>query len=91
LRECPPNDIDVVTFFYLPDGMDERTFYEQNKWIFDNCMKQKFKTDHYFVCLEAPLNEENHELLLIQQVGYWYSLWSHQRSTLRWKGFFQIQ
>lgn len=90
LRERPPNDIDVVTFYHLPDGItSEKNLLEQNSEFFQSDLKREYKTDAYFVCLEHSGNAK-YEQTFFKQILYWYSMWSHQRDTLRWKGYFQI-
>lgn len=76
LRQRPPNDIDVVSFIALKTPPDElfEHFY----------IKQKYQVDGYIV----DLNDDPEEL--VKWTAYWYSLWSHQRDTNIWKGFFQI-
>lgn len=44
--------------------------------------KQRFSLDTY-----ALLRQELPLRGLIQSIMYWYSLFSHQRGTLAWKGF----
>lgn len=81
LRQRPPNDIDVVSFITEPQ--DPPDDFEQ---AFDqNYIKQHYQIDGYFVELNSPPQE------LIKWTSYWYSMWSHQRETKLWKGFFQIR
>ena len=84
--ECrPPNDVDVVTFFHLPDGVDQVTLFTNHRTLFTpKDIKEKFKVDGYPSVLGTP-NTASH----IRQVSYWYSMWSHRRDGL-WKGFLQI-
>lgn len=78
LRGRPPNDIDVVSFIAEPENPlpDE---------LFDNSyIKQQYQVDSYFVDLNGNPQE------LVKLTAYWYSMWSHQRETQTWKGFFHI-
>lgn len=78
LRNRPPNDIDVVSFIAEPENPlpDE---------LFDNLyIKQQYQVDGYFVDLNGNPQE------LVKWTAYWYSMWSHQRDTKIWKGFFHI-
>lgn len=78
LRKRPPNDIDVVSFITEPNNpLPDELF--NNPYI-----KQKYQVDSYFV----DLNDDPQEL--VKRAAYWYSMWSHQRDTKVWKGFFQI-
>lgn len=78
LRNRPPNDIDVVSFITEPKNPLPDEFYN-NHYI-----KQTYQVDSYFV----DLNDDPQEL--VRWTAYWYSMWSHQRDTNIWKGFFQI-
>lgn len=80
LKKRPPNDIDVVSFIVEP--IDPPS--EINLLLDDGYIKQEYQVDGYFV----GLNDDPSEL--VRRTAYWYSLWSHQRDTLIWKGFFQI-
>lgn len=84
-RGAHPNDVDVVTYFYLPDGESQETLYHKNTLIFDNGqVKKAYRVDAYFCPLDGNVCE-NH----IQQISYWYSMWSHCRDSFVWKGFLQ--
>lgn len=47
--------------------------------------KENYKVDAYFVDLDLGFNFNT-----AQACSYWYSMWSHQRNTDIWKGFFCI-
>lgn len=82
----PPNDIDIVTHFYLPPGETQKTLVQKNFAIIDNaCVKQKYGVDVYFNPLGAVANES-----FVRRVSYWYSMWSHRREDNVWKGFVEI-
>jgi hypothetical protein len=87
IRGVAPQDIDVTTFFYLPNGIkSEEELGARYPELFDpQKLKQKYHVDGYSVCLHP--NRLSH---CIQQTNYWYSVWSHQRDTFHWKGFVQI-
>lgn len=78
LRSRPPNDIDVVSFIAItaPETLLDKSF--------DTYIRQQYQVDGYFV----DLNDDPQEL--VRWTAYWYSMWSHQRDTKVWKGFFQI-
>ena len=81
----PPNDIDVVTFFYLPPGQTQVTMLKSVGGLFDpKQTKQKFKVDGYPCILNQKMSESS-----VRQTAYWYSMWSHRRDGL-WKGFAQV-
>ncbi len=81
-----PRDIDVVTFFHLPNGSTQQSLLQQDPRLFDpRETKHNYHVDAYFVQLDAGSPE-----LLVARSTYWYSMWSHRRSG-EWKGFLQIQ
>jgi hypothetical protein len=93
IRQTPPNDIDVTTFFYMgvleEKRVLEKGIVQRNPELFDNQnLKQKYHVDGYCVNLDYQNYEES--IFSIKQCCYWYSLWSHQRGSFRWKGFVQI-
>lgn len=81
----PPGDVDVVTYFELPSGISELDFYNSNQALFNHpYVKATYRVDHYPQVLGKVMDASQ-----IQQVSYWYSMWSHRRDAL-WKGFLQI-
>lgn len=80
-----PNDIDLVTFFYIPNGYTQQYLYDSSPDIFENDIaKDQYHVDSYFV----PLNEATAEEIVKESI-YWYSIWSHTRDN-RWKGYLQV-
>ncbi len=85
LEGRPPNDIDIVNFYYIPDGLSQKELVIRNSKIFDPILiKENFQVDGYFVSLSQSSPER-----LINRTSYWYSMWSHKRDE-SWKGFLQI-
>lgn len=85
LERRDPNDLDVVTFFHLPQGMDQRELLQKHGDLFKlEQLKKKYQVDGYTCLLGEPM-ESRH----VQQVSYWYSMWSHRRDR-SWKGFLQV-
>ena len=85
LRARAPEDIDVVTFYYVPDGHTEETLYNENMQIFDgDAAMDKYSLDSYLVALN-PENMED----VVSLSAYWYGVWSHTRRG-QWKGYLQI-
>jgi len=84
-EERTPNDIDLVTFFHLPDGLPSQAELLNlvPAW-FNSGEKVHFYVDAYYCQLGEPMSRFE-----VEQVSYWYSLWSHRRDEL-WKGFLQI-
>ena len=80
----PPNDIDVVTFFRLPDGLTQATLAQRAPGLFDNILvSQRFGVDGHLQCLDVPSER------IVAQAAYWYSMWSHRRDGT-WKGYVQV-
>jgi hypothetical protein len=80
-----PNDIDIVTFYYLPDGITQESLFNKNPSLFDhNYVRNMFRADSYPVQLGDICDDT-----IVDQIVYWYSLWSHTRNNT-WKGFLRI-
>ena len=80
-----PADIDVVTFFAVPQGYTQETLEASYRPLFDQVrVKREFHVDAYFVGLTGVS-----PLYLVAQSTYWSSLFSHSRENL-WKGYVQI-
>ena len=80
-----PRDLDLVTFFRLPEGRTQRTLRDAAPNIFDNAYcKENFRVDAYFQPLDDGLPEH-----LVARSAYWYSVWSHRRNGY-WKGYLQL-
>jgi hypothetical protein len=85
LQQRPPNDLDLVTFFYLPANTNETQLASVAASLFDNDFtKKSYKIDAYAAVLGEAADPS-----LVKQVAYWYSIWSHNRAG-QWKGFLQI-
>lgn len=85
LESRSPRDMDVVTFYSLPAGVDQRTLAQNHADLFDQASaKDQYSMDAYFIMLGNPL-----DTVMTRRVAYWYSMWSHRRDGL-WKGFVQV-
>jgi hypothetical protein len=85
LKERSPNDIDVVTFFRLPGGQTQDGLFEQAQHLFDiQQTKQQYRVDGYPMILGEQLEDWH-----VDQISYWYSMWSHTRDG-NWKGFVRV-
>lgn len=86
VQDRSPNDIDVATFFYIPDGYgDERTFYLQNQTLFDtDAIRSQYLIDAHYVFLNPE-----HMDYITRMAAYWYSVWSHTEDWV-WKGYLQV-
>ena len=85
-----PRDIDVVTFFHIPDGYTEMDVRNQSPEIFDrNSNKDRHHVDAIFVGLESF---DIHSLAHL--FAYWNNLWSHTRqeetTVVQWKGYLDL-
>ena len=80
-RRRPPEDIDVVTFFFRDESAREG--YED---LFDpDITKQNFDVDGYGKELGRPL-----AVVTAMDIGYFHGMWSHRRVDHVWKGFIQV-
>lgn len=88
MRPTEPRDIDVVTFFHRPAGVDDSglgTILRANLDVFDKIKtKPNFHCDVYWIDLDAadPVG-------LVESVAYWHGLLSHSRER-RWRGFLEV-
>lgn len=84
LRDRPPNDIDLVTFLDLSE-VDINNI-DVDLLTNNNHHKSQYNVDSYI--MEVGLAADP---VYIEQVTYWYGLWSHQKKTNIWKGFISIE
>lgn len=87
LRGRPPSDVDVVTFANMIDTIpDYNNWAMKNHLLFSSSeMKAVYKVDCYWLDLDLGFNAHT-----VERCTYWYSMWSHQKVTDLWKGFFCI-
>lgn len=86
LRNRPPNDIDLVTFIHDNNIEPNEQWVESHSYIFNNeQVKDVYNVDSYWVNMDEISKPQ-----LAKYATYWYSMWSHQRVTNIWKGFYQI-
>lgn len=80
-----PNDIDVVTFFQLPDGRTQAQMLHDHPALFNpEANRRAYGVDAYTVILSVD------DLpYMVRRSAYWNSLWSHDRNQ-QWKGYLQI-
>ncbi|WP_299646015.1 hypothetical protein [uncultured Jannaschia sp.] len=80
-KSRPPNDVDVVTYAFLPVGETQQSFFPKILPFMDKAaVKSKYKVDHFVKILPQ---------IDIRDVCYWYSLWSHRRDGV-WKGYAEV-
>ena len=81
-RGREPKDIDLVTFYRLPDGRGADEFQASHPDVFDQAtVKGQLSLDSYCV----PLNGDSAEDLLLA-FTYWRDWWSHTREGVE-KGY----
>lgn len=81
----PPKDIDVVTYFHLPEGESQASLHAKAGRLFDHeFVARTYYVDAYQGILGEPFN-----LSVVRRLAYWYSMWSHRRDGL-WKGFVEV-
>jgi len=81
-----PKDVDVVTFYALPEGKTQDDLFAENPALLDHDqVKQTYLVDSFTHQIGLSL-----ERFDVRQVSYWYSMWSHRRNGV-WKGFVQVE
>ena len=66
LESRAPNDMDVVTFFHIPNGQTQKSLLSENARLFDpELAKQTFLVDAYSFILGNP-TEDRH----VKQISY---------------------
>ena len=83
-----PGDIDVVTFYYVPQfetGPDQDFINAFVRLLDPDYTKPHFNVDAYGMQLGTAFSPAT-----IKQLSYWYSMWSHRKSDNIWKGFVQV-
>ncbi len=85
LEERHPRDIDCVTFYTMPPDETEETLDLKYPKLFQHTyLKAQYSVDAYYVGLDETFDE-----YLLDNITYWYSIWSHNRDFV-WKGFVHI-
>lgn len=84
-----PGDIDVVTLMRRPPAHESgpawQSLVTQNLRVFDRvATKHHYSCDAFFVDLHQPT------AAIVQQVTYWFGLFTHQKATRLWKGILQV-
>jgi hypothetical protein len=81
-----PKDVDVVTFYQLPEGKAQDELSNAHPDLFNHSLvKETYLVDGYTHQIGLSL-----EPFAVRQISYWYSMWSHRRDE-RWKGFVQVE
>lgn len=85
IENRPPNDIDVVSFLYVPPDSIPRMILPGSIDLKAHAdIKAHFHVDNYYVTLGAPFDEGS-----VKAVAYWNGLWSHRRNR-QWKGYVSV-
>lgn len=85
LESRSPKDVDVVTYFYLPNGESQATLLAKAGNLLSNShVKATYSVDAYPFVLGESASAQH-----VRQISYWYSMWSHRRDGM-WKGFIQV-
>ncbi len=85
LEDRSPRDIDVVTFYAIPQSETQQSLVQKDRKVFDHeYLKTEYGVDAYFITLGKPVDAYQ-----ARKIAYWYSMWSHRRNGL-WKGFVEV-
>ncbi len=93
-RKRPPNDIDVVTFYepVSPPLTLPATTAALLPVLRDrDATKNRFRVDHILVPLTSTRDRVADAMRLVDDVRYWFGLFSHRRSDDVWKGMLQLR
>ena len=86
-----PRDIDVVTFFHLPDSHTAMSFAREFPELLNrDTNKMQYRIDALFMVLD---NSDVH--YMANRFAYYNNLWSHTREDQiteewRWKGYLEL-
>ena len=89
LEQRAPGDIDVVTFFTMPQGETQLSLKQANPSLFPStaaerdALKNAYSVDAFTQSLAAKPEA------LVGRSAYWYSVWSHRRD-MTWKGYVEV-
>ena len=85
-----PNDLDVVTFLYRPNGLDDPQSFtshvNHNSHLFDHAnVRSNYSLDFHSVDLDGP--PEN----IVEMSRYFMNHFSHCRNDHLWKGMLTVR
>lgn len=86
--ERPPADVDVVSFVHSPAGLSAtqvQSLMDTNPEVF---VRERCRADYFCDLFVVNLGKKPEKL--VQDVRYWYGLYSHRRSDHVWKGLLQL-
>ena len=90
VEDKEPNDLDLVTFLFRPEGCEEAEAW--NRWVRENIslllrepVRARYKLDFFVVDMNG------HPETIVDTARYWLGLFSHKRSTNQWKGMLKIR
>jgi len=93
IRRKPPGDIDVVTFYpplQIPPNLSPDVAALLQVLSDRDATKQQFHVDHILVPLAPTPDRMADAKRLVDDVRYWFGLFSHPRSDDVWKGMLQL-
>lgn len=80
-----PNDIDVVTFFYIPSNRVAELAKQHRRLWLTQFTRVEFGVDAYYVDMEnLPFSEQR------KRMEYWHTEWSHTRNAEE-KGYLSVR
>jgi hypothetical protein len=92
-RGRAPHDIDVVTFYEPsppPSSLSPAAITLRPVLADRDATRHRFRVDHILVPLAATPNRLADARRLVDEVRYWFGLFSHRRSDDVWKGMLQL-
>lgn len=91
-RGRSPGDIDIATLFHRPlrFQMDRNLWQSEATTIFATHFHRAHCKSNY-LCDTFPIDLDKDPAKIVEDVTYWFSLFSHQRVTHIWKGLLRLQ
>lgn len=83
-----PRDLDVVSFVHSPVGLSATQTQDMMSANPDLFVKERCKARYH--CDPMVINLGKKPEKLVQDVRYWYGLYSHRRGDHVWKGLLQL-
>lgn len=91
VRGRPPSDVDVVSLLRRPNNVVDDHHWvafvqAQGPTLFNSAWtKAIYRCDAYYVDLDGDPTD------MALLTAYWIGLFSHQRTSMRWKGLVQVE
>jgi len=86
----PPSDIDLVTCFERPIGLENNLAWRAHAEPFDDTLFDPGYCKATFHCEAFYIDLGRSGSSVASLSAFWFSLFSHQRDTFQWKGVVRV-